>query len=76
MHVGVLPTIAVPGLVSGSGIPTAAIVGLVNAVLLLVFFALLISIAVSLRRIRRGLARLEDRLDREDHATHRNGAGG
>jgi heme exporter protein D len=59
-----VPVNVIPGLVSGAGVPTAAIASLVNLAVAVLFFALLISIARSLRRIRRSLVQLEGRLPR------------
>lgn len=55
---------AIPGIVTGAGVPTAVIVSLVNALIALSFLALLVSIARSLRQIRRALDRLDARRDR------------
>lgn len=61
-----LPVNVIPGIVSGSGVPTAVIASLVNALIALLFFVLLVSIARSLRQIRRTLDRAEARRDSTD----------
>lgn len=54
-------------IISGSGVPTGVVVAGINALFLLLFFALLTSIVVSLVRIRRALTALVRRLEEPDH---------